>query len=322
MSVFVTRLSLNLLHLTIKYGEIFIFCLECRQIFRDGVITMKTWALKIVGCLLLLQVILVSLPVDQSEKEAPIVEVPVAPFHPERVMLGDANRYSPPDFTTYSDTSSKKEAFYSYLLPMIHKANLEVIRERQWLSAMAERLLDGFSLSDQELIELDKFEARYAMNVTGLSSAERIGALLLRVDVVPASLIVAQAAKESGWGTSRFATQGNNYFGIWCFYQGCGLTPMRREQGRAHEVATFGSVEQGVRYYVRTINTHVAYNDLRKVRAKAKLMQKTVFGEELADGLVRYSERGMDYVKEIQSMIRFNKMQRFTRNYGTPNYSA
>lgn len=255
-------------------------------------------------------------PIAKIEREEVLmVEVPVTPFHPARVSLGDANRYSPPDFTTYSDTSSKKEAFYSYLLPMIHKANLEVIRERQWLSAMAEKLLNGLNLSDQDLDELGKFEARYAMRTTGYSSAERIGSLLLKVDVVPASLIVAQAAKESGWGTSRFATQGNNYFGIWCFYQGCGLTPLRREQGRAHEVATFGSVEQGVRYYVRTINTHVAYNDLRKVRARGKLMQKAVFGEELADGLIRYSERGMAYVREIQSMIRFNKMQRFTRNY-------
>jgi len=257
----------------------------------------------------------VTSPISKIEKEVVIVELEVAPFHPERVSLGDANRYSPPDFTTYSDSSSKKEAFYSYLLPMIHKANLEVIRERQWLSVMADKMLEGLSLNDQELDELSKFEARYAMKARGLSSAERIGSLLLRVDVVPASLVVAQAAKESGWGTSRFATQGNNYFGIWCFYQGCGLTPLRREQGRAHEVATFGSVEQGVRYYVRTINTHVAYNDLRKVRARAKLMQKTAFGEELADGLIRYSERGMAYVREIQSMIRFNKMQRFTRSY-------
>jgi len=299
----------------IKYGETFTFCLECGQIFRDGVINMKAWALKIVGCLLLLQVVLVTSPMSKIEKEVIIVELEVAPFHPERVSLGDANRYSPPDFTTYSDSSSKKEAFYRYLLPMIHKANLEVIRERQWLSVMADKMLDGFSLNGQELDELSKFEARYAMKARGFTSAERIGSLLLRVDVVPASLVVAQAAKESGWGTSRFATQGNNYFGIWCFYQGCGLTPLRREQGRAHEVATFGSVEQGVRYYVRTINTHVAYNDLRKVRARAKLMQKTVFGEELADGLIRYSERGMAYVREIQSMIRFNKMQRFTRSY-------
>jgi len=276
---------------------------------------MKIWAFKIVGCLLLLQVVLVTLPIAKIEKEVFIAAVPVIPFHPERVTLGDADRYSPPDFTSYSDTHSKKEAFYNYLLPMIHKTNIEVIRERQWLSSMGEKLLSGILLNDQDLTELDKFETRYSMRATGLSSAERIGSLLLRVDVVPASLIVAQAAKESGWGTSRFATQGNNYFGIWCFYQGCGLTPLRRDQGRAHEVATFGSVEQGVRYYVRTINTHVAYNDLRKVRAKAKLMQKTLFGEEMADGLIRYSERGMAYVREVQSIIRFNKMQRFTRNY-------
>ncbi len=144
---------------------------------------------------------------------------------------------------------------------------------------------------------------------------ERIAALLLRVDVVPASLIVAQAAKESGWGTSRFAIQGNNYFGIWCFYQGCGLKPLRREANRTHEVASFDSVEQGVRYYVRTINTHVAYRELREMRAEARKSRQSLQGEQLANGLVRYSERGIAYVREVQSMIRDNNLQRFTRTY-------
>jgi Bax protein len=198
---------------------------------------------------------------------------------------------------------------------MAHKANSEVILERQWLLAMADKLLARQSLSSTQLDELVKFESRYKVRDSDRSTAERIGALLLRVDVVPASLIVAQAAKESGWGTSRFATQGNNFFGIWCFYRGCGLTPLSRLSGRHHEVATFDNVEESVRYYVRTINSHFAYAYLRELRADGRKQQQFYMGELLANGLIRYSERGMSYVREVQSMIRNNKLQRFTRIY-------
>ena len=127
--------------------------------------------------------------------------------------------------------------------------------------------------------------------------------------------MIAQAAKESGWGTSRFARQGNNYFGIWCFTRGCGLTPTRRDDNRSHEVATFDSVEEGVRYYIRTINSHFAYSDLRTMRARAREQDRQVYGDKLATGLISYSERGMLYVNEIRSMIQYNQLNRFTRIY-------
>jgi len=249
-----------------------------------------------------------------------------AAYHPDSVRLGNASRYSPPDFNRYLDSSEKKEAFYNYLLPMIHKANQEVTQERAWLNAMGDLLLAGVPLTAKQFQALSRVEKRYDLGGRGrakidsedrsiLASARRVGVLIKRVDVVPASLIVAQAAKESGWGTSRFATQGNNFFGIWCFYKGCGLTPLQRTEGFTHEVATFESVEQGVRYYVRTINTHSAYNDLRQLRADARRSDEQSPGELLANGLLRYSERGLAYVREVQSMIRHNNLQRFTRVY-------
>ena len=220
-----------------------------------------------------------------------------------------------PDFSQFKNTEEKKQAFYDYLLPMVHAANQDVMAERRSLLMMSDKLLASDVLSAQELERITLLEGVYGSPQTARSQAKRIGGLLSRVDVVPASLVVAQAAKESGWGTSRFATQGNNYFGIWCFRQGCGLKPLRRESDRNHEVASFNSVEHGVRYYVRTINTHIAYQDLRELRAAARRRQESVRGEHLASGLLRYSERGVAYVKEVQSMIRFNNLQRFTRIY-------
>ncbi len=236
-------------------------------------------------------------------------------FHHNPVSLGDNNRYSQPNFSRISNSVQRKEAFYNFLLPMIHRANKEIMLERQRLLSMGDILLAFRNLSPAQLEEVDRLERRYGIRAEGSRIAVRIGTLLARVDVVPASLVVAQAAKESGWGTSRFATEGNNFFGIWCFNRGCGLKPLQRESGLMHEVATFDSVEQGVQYYVRTINTHHAYRELRSIRFEARRQQLSPVGEQLANGLVRYSERGTKYVKEIQSMIRYNKLHRFTRIY-------
>ena len=169
-----------------------------------------------------------------------------------------------------------------------------------------------------EAAALRRLGKRYNMAAVGDGPGaleEHVEKLLLRVDVVPASLVIAQAAKESGWGSSRFAREGNNFFGIWCFNRGCGMTPANRDAGRHHEVAMFDTVKEGVRYYIRTINSHNAYSTLRQIRAVARNNNQPFGGEQLATGLLRYSERGVLYVNEIQSMIRYNRLHRFTREY-------
>ncbi len=272
---------------------------------------------------------LIESPLGTQETKQPRTDVYV--FHPRPVMIGDASRYSPPDFSGFENIQAKKQAFYEYLLPKIHLANQEVMLERKWLTALLKNLETGVYPTDAELTALNRIEKRYAIRKNQKSSSKqgsgtvhfeqaeqiktRLEAMLARADIVPASLVIAQAAKESGSGTSRFARQGNNYFGIWCFTRGCGLTPSRRDDHRSHEVATFDSVEEGVRYYIRTINSHFAYSDLRTMRANARKQDTQVYGDKLATGLVSYSERGMVYVDEIRSMIQYNRLNRFTRIY-------
>ncbi|MDZ7684220.1 MAG: glucosaminidase domain-containing protein [Gammaproteobacteria bacterium] len=154
------------------------------------------------------------------------------PFHPAPVTIGHADRNSPPDFTRYRDIGEKKRAFYDYLLPMAHAANEEVARERAWIEALAHAMVAGYEPVAEDSEELARIEKRYAIRRPDETLHARIAELLQRVDVVPASLVIAQAAKESGWGTSRFAREGNNFFGIWCFYEGCGMLPLQRAPGR------------------------------------------------------------------------------------------
>ena len=119
---------------------------------------------------------------------------------------------------------------------------------------------------------------------------------------------LTQAAMESAWGTSRFAREGNNLFGQWCYQPGCGIVPKRRREGQVHEVASFDVVDAAVASYLRNINSHRAYADLRAARADLRAANQPVTGNAMANHLLRYSERGLDYVEEIQSMIRVNKL--------------
>jgi len=191
---------------------------------------------------------------------------------------------------------------------------------------MAERLfVEGLTIehnlseqrsSEQHLSDLHRLAKKYKVKeIDGtkqtLLSAESKDKLLKRIDAVPVSLILAQSANESAWGTSRFARQANNFFGIWCFSKGCGITPLQRDEGLVHEVAKFDTVQDGVNYYIRMINTHSAYRTLRQIRATQREKGEVLSGTKLADGLIKYSERGEAYVQEIKAMIRTNKLAQY-----------
>jgi len=132
---------------------------------------------------------------------------------------------------------------------------------------------------------------------------------LLHLDQIPESMVLAQAALESAWGTSRFVKGGNNYFGQWCYEAGCGMVPSARQQGANHEVRKFDSARESLHAYFRNINSHRAYRSLRKIRAQKRPAGQPLSGLELLAGLRNYSQRGQDYVDELRKVIRFNKFE-------------
>ena len=225
-------------------------------------------------------------------------------------ILPETHAIALPDFSRFRDVHSRKEAFFNFLLPMIRHSNEVIRKDRSLLLALRDDLRTGINI-DPGVIEIVGEMGKHYGGPTDGDLLSRINALLLRVDVVPESLVLAQAANESGWGTSRFARQGNNLFGVWCFTPGCGLTPLSRDDGMNHEVARYESVQHGVSAYIHNINTHAAYRELRRIRAESRAGTGSVTGHALAEGLVRYSARGLDYVREIQQLIRFNNLQKF-----------
>jgi len=217
-----------------------------------------------------------------------------------------------PDFTTFTELKDKKSAFFDFVLPLIEQENRRIAelrlqlqklqQQESPLTATQQQWLNSLALRYQ--LDKDKLEAGK------FSNNELYTQLLVRVDQIPPSLALAQSANESAWGTSRFAVEGNNLFGQWCFSKGCGLVPSDRQSGDAHEVASFASPRQSVESYIHNLNTNVAYQGLRNLRASLRQQTETISGFKVAQGLSNYSSRGDDYVKELQSMIRINKLDR------------
>jgi len=210
-----------------------------------------------------------------------------------------------PDFAAIKDNLERKKAFFAYLEPYIERENSRLQKLRQQVLELQakQRLQQTWTLEEYAFIYslFDEFKVDYPeADERGLQD------LLTRVDVLPVSLVLNQAAKESGWGSSRFAAEGYNFFGQWCFKAGCGVVPSRRSAGKYHEVAMFEHIAESVNAYFYNLNTFYVYEDLRAIRADLRAKQLEVTGEQLVHGLIRYSERGQRYVLEIKDMIAAN----------------
>lgn len=215
-----------------------------------------------------------------------------------------------PAFKEMVDVAKKKAAFFGYLTPQVHAANERIVRDRAQLLLLEDSLIAGNLPTPAQAQLVNKLSRRYKLNAEGTSiSLERLQALLARVDILPISLVLAQAANESGWGTSRFAIDANNYFGMWCYQKGCGLRPLHRDAGRNHEVKAFDTVFENIEAYLLNINTHRAYLPLRDLRQTLRDLDAPLRGVLLAEGLVAYSSRGEAYVSDIQQLITANDLE-------------
>jgi Bax protein len=213
-----------------------------------------------------------------------------------------------PDFASYKDVTAKKKAFFNYLLPEIKHQNRLVLKERDLLLQLDQQLKTEQGLTLSQLQTLAQLQIKYkVVTDSKVSWPDIIASLLIKVDIIPDALVLVQAANESGWGTSRFAQQGYNFFGLWCFRKGCGFVPLSRDEEAKHEVAKFRDLSHSVMTYIRNLNRLYAYHDLRQTRAELRLQGKAVTAEALATGLISYSQRGQDYIDELLAMLRVNK---------------
>lgn len=261
--------------------------------------------MRILGWLFAVSLVLVAIWLPTQLHEQPKPEQNVEQATPNVVRVGRITQV--PDFSVYRDVRDKKQAFFSFLAPIVQAENATIEQTRSQLLSLMQSYEQQGTLQKKQRQQLERIANDYNVTLEEGDLNATFGVLLRRVDVVPEALALVQAANESAWGTSRFALDGLNFFGQWCFRKGCGLVPDAREEDMIHEVRKFASVNASVRSYLRNINTHPAYFELRRLRAEKRKSGADIRALDLTEGLLSYSERGEDYVHELNSMIRVNR---------------
>ena len=212
----------------------------------------------------------------------------------------------PRDLADMSPVSAKKRLFFQSVLPIVLQVNEEIAAARWRVERLANRHMqaDALAPADREWL---------------IATADLYGAdpldvqdLLNRMDIVPPSLALAQAAEETGWGSSRFVREGNALFGQYTYNAKPGMVPARRDADRRHRVRSHGNLLAAVRAYVHNLNSHWAYEDFRRRRAELRHGGR-LDGYALAGELRSYSERRSAYVKTIRQIIRQNRLGDFDR---------
>lgn len=204
---------------------------------------------------------------------------------------------------------NKKRLFFRTTVPLILRANELIMADRNRLKDIRSSQKKNIAISEKNKLWILKLAKVYKVEVEDDQlTSTTIDALWKNVDIVPASLALAQAAEESGWGTSRFAAKGNAVYGQWSWGSSA-ITPedQRKELGN-YGIASFETLQQSVCAYMLNLNTHYAYNSLREKRANLREKSEKVTGHILAGTLTKYSERGEEYVKSLRSLMEYNKL--------------
>ena len=206
----------------------------------------------------------------------------------------------PNEIKMIENTSKRKDFFIQIVLPLILKENSNIKIDRK-------RLFSIINKSNNTNLEKKWLEKKYKQY--GVPSKD-LSTLKIRMDEIPVSLALAQAAKETGWGTSRFAQEGNALFGQWT-WSGEGLKPKDADKNEGHKVMRFNVLQASVRAYQRNLNTHSTYKEFRKERAKLRDEGKPLDSMILSRYLNKYAETGNQYVEVLQKIIKQNNLQDF-----------
>ena len=206
--------------------------------------------------------------------------------------------------------SQSKKDFVKTLLPLISYQNQNILLERSKLEELRASLIDHNTLPNNDLKFLNKISQKYRIKTADKHKYDLVNELLNRVDIIPNSIVLAQAANESGWGSSRFAREFNALFGEYTYDYSDGVVPLLREEGEKHLVKTFTSVDKSVQSYFNNLNSHYAYEDFRKVREMMREKNNFSNIKLLVEELDSYAA-DINYITTINAIIDANKLDQF-----------
>tara|TARA_B100001057_G_scaffold495562_1_gene594881 strand:- start:365 stop:1837 length:1473 start_codon:yes stop_codon:yes gene_type:complete len=206
----------------------------------------------------------------------------------------------PKDLNELSNSRLKKETFIKIVLPLIVAENEKIIADREKLKIVIGKKFT----TDQEKQWLRQKLLEYKVKKGNMEE------LMIRMDIIPTSIALAQAAKESGWGTSRFALEGNAIFGQWT-WSGQGIAPLDRASNKNHKILKFPILRASVKAYQNNLNTHKSYSNFRDKRLTMREKNKKISGLELTETLKNYAQTGSEYTKILIQIIKQNRLTDF-----------
>ena len=206
----------------------------------------------------------------------------------------------PKDLDEIQNVQLKKETFIKIVLPLIVAENEKILEDRFKLMSITARKIT----TDKEKQWLRQKFLEYRVKKGNVDE------LKTKMDIIPASIALAQAAKESGWGTSRFALEGNAIFGQWT-WNGKGIAPLNRDKSKSHKILKFPILRASVKAYKKNLNTHKSYLKFRDMRKSLREKNKNITGLELTKTLDNYAETGSEYTKILEKIINQNKLMDF-----------
>jgi Bax protein len=199
------------------------------------------------------------------------------------------------EYYKITNTAKMKNEFFSFIKKMAILENTYILADRQYIK-------NNF---DKNTTRMNLIKKRYS-----IKDNAKLEDYLYTIDIIPTSMVITQAALESGWGKSRFFKKAKNIFGQWT-WSGKGLTPSGRDPGKKHKIAIFPTYQKSVNAYMINLNKSWAYKKLRELRSKQRALNQKILGSVLADGLVNYSQKKEAYVKSVKNFIRQNKLYKY-----------
>jgi len=243
-----------------------------------------------------------------------LVNIKTKPLHPKSYSniekIEQVNLVSNLSETDFQHLNDQKQQFVKIVLPLIINENQKILSNRNDLMVLRSKLTENNSLNSFELNKLRKLSKKYKIEFDNEHKMEIIDKLLLRVEMIPNSIVLAQAAIESGWGSSRFAQEYNALFGEYTYDNTKGVIPLERENGETHLIKAFNSYNNSVQSYFNNINSHYAYKDFRDIRNIMRTRNNFSNVNLLVDSLSTYAE-DENYIKTIKQVIRNNNFSIF-----------
>jgi len=205
----------------------------------------------------------------------------------------------PKDLDKIRNNRQKKETFLQILLPLVVAENEKIKKDRTYLQKILKE-----NQTEKNINWINKKYKEYKV------TDKNINELIEKIDIIPNSIALAQAAKESGWGTSRFALEGNAIFGQWT-WNGIGMVPLEKDKDQKHKILKFPLLRASVKAYITNLNSHAGYKSFRKKRLELRANNKTLSGLDLIHELENYAQTGKEYTEILAKIIKQNDLDEF-----------